>query len=354
MQVVAISWTVARMAATVDRQTIMMEMIMRFSCVIAIIVLGFGLVSSQQPTAHAQPYQTGWVGPAQRGVLHPQRQPNAGCQHHSCPSCQTPYEPCQPPCEPYGPKGGEPPKKKGGQPTPRAGVPGIAPGVFVAPPQSGVIEGPSRGFEIGNISLTLPEISLGLPRLRCEGIKRLSRDTRMMTDRAASPYVANPYYATAYAQQQAQASKRSADVAEDDDTSGTRGGTPGSGSVQKDGGPESNTKGALPADLEARIRHLEGCFEQQVKALQACVEELKALRSSGAGQQNTTTCAPTFREFDLNNIPSEMRFRSPRPLPPTIQTASGGQATRANYEVVTPAGGTVRTKPPQRWPAVRY
>ena len=231
-------------------------------------------------------------------------------------------------------------------------MPGIAPGVFVAPPQSGVIEGPSRGFEIGNISLTLPEISLGLPRLRCEGIKRLSRDTRMITDRAASPYVANPYYATAYAQQQAQASTRSADVAEDDDTKVTKGGPPASGSVQKDGGSQCNTKGALPADLEARVRHLEGCFEQQVKALQACVEELKALQSNGAVQHNTTTYSPAVREFDANDMPSQLRFRSPRPLPPTIPTASRGQATRANYEVVIPAGGVEWTTPPQRLPAV--
>ncbi|MCH5375603.1 MAG: hypothetical protein JJ992_16655, partial [Planctomycetes bacterium] len=155
---------------------------MRFSWILAMITAFAGFTSANDPSVFAQPYQKYGAGPVQHGSGSYQKQygyaPETTCQ-----------QPCHPPC--YAPsKEGEP---REAQPTEsRAAEPSIAPGVFVAPPQSGVVEGPSRGFEIGNVSLTLPEITLGLPRLRWEGIKHFSRDARMMTDRAAAPYVANP------------------------------------------------------------------------------------------------------------------------------------------------------------------
>ena len=173
---------------------------MRLSCIVAMIVLGTVFWLPYHNSAFGQPYQKNWksagppgAGSSQKHLGYP---PDSVCPP-PCPGK------CYPPCEPDQPKDAVPDQ-------PRSAVPGVAPGVFVAPPQSGVVEGPSRGFEIGNVSLTLPEISLGLPRLRWEGVKRLSRDARLMTDRAAAPYAANPYYAAALAEIQAREAARDA------------------------------------------------------------------------------------------------------------------------------------------------
>ncbi len=297
---------------------------MRFSCIMATIVLCVGLLFAHQRAALAQPYQKVWAGPSQRGSGSYQKQhgyaPGATCQ-----------PPCYPPCELDQPKQGAP---KGGAPyAPRAAVPGIAPGVFVSPPQSGEIEGPSRGFEIGDISLTLPELKLGLPRLRCVGIKRFSRDARMMTDRAAAPYVGNPYYAAAMAQSQSRAAYRDAEPPEK-----PRDAKENRGAVQKEGcALDDTTKGACQSDLESRIQRLEGCFEMQVQALRECVEELKALRATEAAYRIEPAYPPPPVPYHAAEARSDVRIRSPHPLPPTAQDTFGQEVAQMNYEVRVPA-----------------
>lgn len=309
---------------------------MRFSCIMAIIVLCVGLSSTHQRTVLAQPYQKVWSGPSQHGMgIHQKHHgyaPGAACQ-----------PPCYPPCGACQPKDAEPPggPKDATRNEPRAAVPGIAPGVFVSPPQSGVVEGPSRGFEIGDISLTLPEIKLGFPRLRCVGIKHFSRDARMMTDRAAAPYVGNPYYAMAQAQ--VAAANREAEGPDD-------GGSKEPG--KKKGGDQGDTaRGTCQSDLEMRIQRLEGCFEMQVQALQSCVEELRALRSAESAYQKSSTYVPSPPPCNATEARSDVHIRSPQPLPPMRQVMFGEGAARTNYEVVAHENAAPRSVPLRRLPA---
>ncbi len=314
---------------------------MRFSCITAIIALCIGFSSAHPRTTLAQPYQKAWTGPIQRGSGSHQKQ--YGCAPGT--ACQQPcYPPCYPPCEPDQPKDARPDQ-------PRAAAPGIAPGVFVSPPQSGVVEGPSRGFEIGNISLTLPELKLGLPRLRWEGVKHLSRDARMMTDRAAAPYVGNPYYASAMAQSQSRAASRGAQPNEEDGSKKS--------AKKKDRGAKKQAekgdtaKGACQADLELRLQRLEGCFEMQVQTLQSCVEELRALRSAESAYQKSSTHLPQPQPRPGNGAEarSDVPARSLRSFPPTGQVVSGEEAAQANYEVHVPENAVPQPVLLRRLPA---
>lgn len=85
--------------------------------------------------------------------------------------------------------------------TPRKGPPDKdqprsgPPGAYAAPPPTGVVEGPSQGIEFGGISLTFPELTIGIPRLRLHGVKQFRRDSSMHLDSARAPYVATPYAA---------------------------------------------------------------------------------------------------------------------------------------------------------------
>ena len=308
---------------------------MRFSCMVGIVVLCLGVSSAQQRTLLAQPYQKAWTGPHQRG-------PGAYQKHHAyathpyLPSgtCQ---QPCCSPCEPVEPKGGEPKGADQGQPRAAAG---IAPGVFVSPPQSGEIEGPSRGFEIGDISLTLPEIKLGLPRLRCTGIKHFSREPRMMTDRAAAPYVANPYYAAAVAQQQAVS--RAAESSPDD---GMEKGAEKEDGIEKDAKQADVCAGMCQSDLECRVRHLEDCLQTQMQVLQGCIEELKALQSAGSAYQKSSNCVPPPTATDAE-ARSDVHIRSPRSLPVVFDE----EAARTSYEVHVPANTAPLSNQPRRLP----
>ncbi len=65
--------------------------------------------------------------------------------------------------------------------------PGGPPTAFVAPPPTGTVEGPSTGWDLGGVSLTFPELTLKLPRLRFQGASRLRQHSRMHLDSAIAP-----------------------------------------------------------------------------------------------------------------------------------------------------------------------
>ncbi len=309
---------------------------MRSSFIIAVVVLCAALLSAHRRAALAQPYQKGWGGPSQRGSGTWQKRhghaPGAPCQ-------QPCYPPCHPPCEPDQPKDAVPEPNQ-----PRSAVPGVAPGAFVTPPQSGVIEGPSRGFEIGNVSLTLPELRLGLPRLRWEGGKRLSRDARMMTDKGAAPYVSNPYYATAVAQSQTRSASRDA----------TRGAKPDDDADDKDAKKDDSTtqkdaaKAPCQADLELRLQRLENCFDQ----LNSCIDELKALRSAESAYQKSSAFVPRSPSRSDFEARSDIHIPPPRPLPKPAQVVFSAEAKQTNYEVYVPENAVPRPVPLRRLPTV--
>jgi hypothetical protein len=155
------------------------------------------------------------------------------------------------------------------------------------------------------------------------GIKHFSRDARMMTDRAAAPYVGNPYYAAAMAQAQTAAGNREAEGPEDD------GGK--KSAKKKNGGKDAASEGCCPGDLEMRIQRLESSFEMQVQALQRCVEELRALRAAdSAYQKSSTSVSPPHGHS--TQAGSSVRFRTLQPLSPPRQVVFGDETVRTSYE----------------------
>jgi len=251
---------------------------------------------------------------------------------------------CYPPCEAEQPKEAQPTE-------PRAAVPGIAPGVFVAPPQTGVIEGPSHGFEIGNMSLTLPEITLGLPRLRWEGARRFSRDARMMTDRAAAPYVANPYYAAAAAaaaDRQAQETPREAKPSEGEKHRDAR---REPGSVQKTYGDPDGQKGTSAADLQARLEYLEACLQQQMEILRSCAEELKTTHAASGADQDTPAFVPTPAPCEVQHGAAVTPLQMLQPLSAYEQAVIGREIRPVDYQVDLSEEGRSISAPLRRLPA---
>lgn len=328
-----------------DRSPLTMDGVMRLSCIVAMIVLGTGFWLPYHNSAFGQPYQKNWknagppsAGSSQKHLGYP---PDSVCQP-PCPGK------CYPPCEPDQPKDAVPDQ-------PRSAVPGVAPGAFVAPPQSGVVEGPSRGFEIGNVSLTLPEISLGLPRLRWEGVKRLSRDARLMTDRAAAPYAANPYYAAALAEMQAREAARDASKTTDDaDRSAEKDAQTQKdrGAEQKSCGQEPATKGASSADVEQRLECLESSVRQQMEALQECLQELKTQRAGAGGYPHAPVIVPLPPPCDAGKGAADVRIHPDHasPVPPNAVFAP--DVRPANYQVLVPVETAATSESLRRLPPV--
>jgi hypothetical protein len=345
MQLVADLPTVAVVPDFWVRSPFTMDGIMRFCCIVAMIVLGTFSWSPHPNSALAQPYQKNWQNAGQPGAGSYQKHlgmpPQSACQ----PYCQGK---CYPPCEPDQPKDAVPDQ-------PRAAVPGIAPGVFVAPPQAGVVEGPSRGFEIGNVSLTLPEITLGLPRLRWEGVKRLSRDARLMTDRAAAPYAANPYYAAAMAELQARESARDAVKATDDsDRSAKKDAQPEKdrGAEQKSCGGEPGSRGGAPTDVEQRLQSLENAVRLQMETLQDCIEDLKTQRSGAGGYPRAPVIVPVPAPCDAGKGAADVRIHPDRFPPAAPGTAFAPDVRPASYQVLMPVETTAPPDSLRRLPPV--
>jgi hypothetical protein len=324
-----------------------MDGIMRYSYIVALIVLGTG-AATNQPLAWAQPYQKNWhsfpghaSGSAQKHLGFP---PDAAYQ----PPCQPPCQQHFPPCEPDQPRDAVPDQ-------PRDAVPGIAPGVFAAPPQSGIVEGPSQGFELGNVAITLPELTLGLPRLRWEGVKRLSRDARLITDRSAAPYVANPYYAAAMAQWHSQVSAtrdaaridqfRPRDAEQDKDAETTRDAVP-----KPCEGPVD--RGATPAEIEQRLQCLESALQQQMEALQQCIEELRSQRSRMVCPPRAPVLVPTPAPCDPRKGAQVDQLGPGDGLTVSPMDRSTFDVRQTSFHVLMPVENGAASDPPRRLPPI--
>ena len=160
--------------------------------------------------------------------------------------------------------------------------------------------GPQRGAELGGVSITLPELTLSLPRIRLNGCSHFVREGHMQLDSSRAPYVENPYaaYQAALMQQAAnrEAEETSERKAEADTSRGAQEKEDTTRSAQetsiipracqpcppcvRPGQLPAPARGGSPANLQQRLDHLERCFEQQMAATQACMEQLKQLRSA--------------------------------------------------------------------------
>lgn len=118
-----------------------------------------------------------------------------------CPSC------CDTPCRPD-----EPLTPRNGPPTnpPREAPPEqelVETGVYVAPPRTGAMIGPSSRVGIEGFSVTLPALKLTSPRIEFPHLFRSRSEARMVVEEAHAPYVATGYQ---YAHQGAAPGQRAA------------------------------------------------------------------------------------------------------------------------------------------------
>lgn len=123
---------------------------------------------------------------AKPGTFTPGHCPAHGCcpKHRCCPTvCRClPLGRCRPPLK-DSPRGGDDDEPRGGD---------VPNGMFMSPPPVGTVEGARRGFELPTLSMTLPEMTLSMPRIRFRGLSRLSQEARMHTEGGIAPFFHAP------------------------------------------------------------------------------------------------------------------------------------------------------------------
>jgi hypothetical protein len=186
------------------------------------------------------------------------------CGRPNCPHC------CQPPCCP--PRPGVPRDAERDQPRDAVGPP---PGNYVAPPPTGTVEGPQRGVELGGLSITFPELTLGLPKLRFTHCSAFQRNGRMHLEGGVAPFVENPYAAYQMAMQQ-----RAAEETEEGDE------TPRDAEENGKTTPRDATQHCTQPTRTAtdqancdRLDRLEECIRQQNEAILRCIQQIKSQQS---------------------------------------------------------------------------
>jgi hypothetical protein len=292
-------------------------------------VLGQPYQKAQHYGQAAQKHGTGKYGaPGHPPYQQPQCPPYYG------------HAPCSPPCDDEQPKDAE-------HDQPKDAVPGISPGVFVAPQQSGVVEGPSRGVELPTLSFSLPELTLSLPRLKFHGMKHMSRDARMITDSNPAPYVANPYYAMALAsQRQAYQNRDAKRDADDEDKDAEQDEEKAAAATQKGCSCDGTTKEATYAELENRIK----CFEQQVKALQGCIDDLKRLNTNAGDDK---LARPPVPPCNAGNRRNRLELRQSQPAPLDMRFLPASETNRTVYGAAPTVREAQYFAPLRRLPGIR-
>jgi hypothetical protein len=241
------------------------------------------------------------------------------------PQCDRPCQPpCQPPCPPSGPPRRAIPREGFEQPRDAVGPTGN----YVAPPASGTIEGPQRGYEVGTMAITFPELTISLPRIRFGGCSHFLRNSRMHLDSAVAPYVENPYAAYQAGLTQQPAVDRGAE--EDERDAEPRKAVP-----REATGPECTDS----ADLHNRLDRLERSLEQQLDAMNRCMRDLKQI------QQQSPHQAPQKSPYQS---PYQAPQQSPivEPLVPPQPSPAAYQVGPAAYLQPVPMAPTLRRLPP--------
>ena len=231
---------------------------------------------------------------------------------------------------------------------PREAVPGVAPGVFVTPQQSGVVEGPSRGVELPGLSISLPEMTLSLPRFRLHGLTHLSRSTHGNGPSRPPTYPIHttlPPSCTKADHCPRAVRDREREAEPDEDQGEDREAEPSCCLA------ENACERASTADLEKRLHRLEGCFDQQMQALESCIQEIRALRS----HQPQASIAPSYvppSESGLEPMGEDPSGLRAAPAHYTIHHGSDPQVKRATHVTVVPPPATPNVGNVRRLPTV--
>lgn len=255
----------------------------------------------------------GWAPPS---CTTPAAAPQRNVPQRPCPEpCETI---CCQPCGPSRPRGAN----RGAEQTPSA-----ARGAYVAPPPSGIVQGPRGGTDLGTMSITFPELTIGLPRLRLHGRSQFQRQGHMELDSSRAAFVEYPVVAQQTVEQPPTRARNASPPDQDTPPDNTpRGG-------KRTGEPHSCTSQAPEDGMDARIKRLERCVALQCEALDKCMEQLKANGERGHGvppDQNNGP-PPIPHPDRAEELPTPIRRQSMRMLPPTDPPIPVPEVDRATY-----------------------
>lgn len=209
--------------------------------------------------------------------------PLHGCcpRHRCCPKeCGCDY-PCKTPCDNDQPRGREEDELRGGPP-----------GGFFTPPPTGVVQGATRGVELPGVSVTFPELTVSMPKIRLRGMSRTRQDARMHMEGGVAPFVpggpsfgAVPLMGAPGAPDQGRGkrdedesprSKKEDEEPRSKDCNCSKPSSP----VQKRGSPVQKHQLGATTDMHDRLGELKSQIEQQTELLRQSMAELAEIERS--------------------------------------------------------------------------
>lgn len=239
----------------------------------------------------------------------------------NAPGCTT-YDRCTTPCGP--PREGPPSPPL----TPRPGPPEQPEqlqetGVFVAPPRTGVTQGGAHRVAIQGMTLTFPELKIGLPHLGLPSLVRTRSEPRMILDQAVAPYVV---------------------------TGHQRVGPPAQPAAPRE---------APPATCEEKLRELQARYEQLEQMLKKCqaaqgdpaAASVPPVPDLGREVSPTPPDAQQYRESTAYPVPQSTPIQQPTVVPLPYPTTG---YSYAEPQVTAPAPQPVSIPVSYAQPAAEF
>lgn len=246
------------------------------------------------------------------------------------PNCISPAPSCvsKVPCGPDQPRGGPPEKD-----VPREGPPEetVETGVYVAPPRTGALQGPTRRLGIQGMSITFPQVKLTAPHLEFPNLVRSHTEARMLIDQAQAPYVRTGYQTVSTGSPEAPR-----DTPRD---------------APRDCEEELREMREKYEQLENRAAQMERLLEQQRDLMDRAIERERSPGSCTGRSANS--CGPDGRPLEHLPPTTQPGHDIPPPTPGRTQIqVAPNPVTPASYEGYSPAPRQNVVREPVRTPAL--
>lgn len=225
-------------------------------------------------------------------------------------------------------------------------APQAAAGAFVAPPQSGAVQGASRSTGIRGLEIEFPALRLQMPSITLPSMFSSRSNARMVLDSASAPYVTGGVgymaggQAAVMAAPAAPMAAMAAPMTAGGDCSGS--GAPSGQLAQlqqlqaalQQLQEQAHTQMTADADAarmaeqaaEARLRELEETerrLEEKIRRLQECLQELLSVQEARLSVESRKDHPPAPRGFAGPSVMQHTgaaQMRDMRRLPQVIQT----------------------------------
>lgn len=227
--------------------------------------------------------------------------PSAFAQYAPNPQCAAPQY-CAPNCYRPCPTNATP-----------QGEPVNPPGMFVAPPASGEVQGESNSLGVHGPALRIPESIIRLPTIQMPSMVKYRRNPEMHTDSARATFQSQPAGARLqFARPQAAPANAAPQGEPVQPNCNQPVMVPCAPWCAQNGAPNGAQAGAPATDDVARL-------QQQVAQLTAVVGQLAAM------QQNAATPAPVQPAGFQNGAVRPMSYEAPRPQPSAAELQAQAQ-----------------------------